>query len=321
MTDQTAEARTPWVAVCVCTFQRPQGIRALLASLDALAFEGPAPRITIVIADNAPDAPAFASSDEAQAASRWSVIYVAEPRRGIATARNAALRAVPSGVTAVAFVDDDETVVPEWLEALLATMIRTGAEVARGPVRPVYAETPPAWVTALNVFGAGPFVEGAPLTTAATNNVLVDHAFIQRHGLAFDPRFDLTGGEDEEFFGRVRLAGGRIVASARAEVFDMIPASRLSFKWAWRRQCRRGDTLTRIARLRRRGLAMRFAKACGALGYGALDALLGVRSETRRVRGLLEIGRALGMFAGFVGVPVEEYGEAAVLQERGARIS
>jgi glycosyltransferase involved in cell wall biosynthesis len=306
----------PHVAVCVSTFRRPEGLRALLGSLDALVFGQAPPRVTIVIADNAPDAPAFASEAEAASSSRWPVVYVAEPRRGVASARNRALGSIPADADYVAFVDDDETVSPGWLDALLRTLATTGAQAARGPVTPVYAAPPPDWIGALRLFGSGPFVEGAQQLHASTANVLVDRRFMDRHGLVFDLGFDQTGGEDAELFERLQRAGGRIVASADAEVFDMIPQHRMTFAWGWRRKLRQGGTLTRIALLRGRGRVLRAAKGVGAIGYGAALVAAGAFSPTRRKRGLFEIARGLGMMGGFIGFTKQEYGTEIVLRER-----
>ena len=42
----------PSVAICIPSYRRPEGLHALLGALDALAFQGPAPEIRIVVVDN-----------------------------------------------------------------------------------------------------------------------------------------------------------------------------------------------------------------------------------------------------------------------------
>ncbi len=306
----------PSVAVSVATFRRPEGIRALLGSLDRLAFERFAPRVTVIIVDNDPSHPAFASAAEAQAASRWPLRYLAEPRRGIVAARNRGL-AEAGGHDFIAFVDDDETVGPGWLEALLATQAATGAAVVQGPVEPAYGAPPPPWMERLGIFRLGPWEEGAALAFAATNNSLADLRFLAVHAPAFDPRFNDTGGEDEELFGRVRAAGGRIHAAAGAVVHDSIPPQRMTLGWVLRRWHRMGNTLGRIALLRRQGRALRLAKGFGALGLGALRAVaLAPVSRAGSIRGLMEAARGAGMLSAFLRLTAAEYAPARLAADR-----
>lgn len=310
----------PHVAICVATCRRPAGIRALIESLNHLTFAGPAPAITLVLVDNAPSAPAFASPEAAQALSRWPVRYLHEARRGIVAARNRTLAALPEGTDLVAFVDDDETVSPGWLDALIATWRATGAAAVQGPVEPRYEAPPPAWVETLNIFRLGPFEEGQALGFAATNNSLVEIEALHRIGGRFDNRFNETGGEDEELYGRLRDAGGTIRAAAGATVHDSIPVNRMRLGWVLRRWHRMGNTLGRIALMRRRGRAMRLAKGVGALGLGTAQAVLAWPfSRPRSIRGLMEAARGAGMLSAFLHLHAAEYAPARLASDRGGR--
>lgn len=311
---------SPAVAICVATCRRPAGIRALIESLNALTFAGAAPRLALIVADNAPDAPAFADAEAAQALSRWPLRYLHEPRPGIVAARNRTLSAVPEGTDLIAFLDDDETVSPGWLEAMLATWRATGADAVQGPIEPVYAAPPPAWVEALGVFGLGPFAEGAVLTFAATNNSLIEAAALRRLGGRFDDRFNETGGEDEELFGRLRDGGGTIRASSGAVVRDMVPAHRMTLGWVLRRWHRMGNTVGRIALMRRRGRALRLAKGIGALTLGLGQAALALPfSRARSIGGLMEAARGAGMLSAFLRLHAAEYAPARLAADRGGR--
>jgi succinoglycan biosynthesis protein ExoM len=310
----------PLVAICVATCRRPAGIRALIESLNRLEFTGAAPRVTLIVADNDPTAPAFATPEEAQALSRWPLVYLHEPRRGIVAARNRTLSAVPEDADLVAFVDDDETVSPGWLEALLTTFRATGAAAVQGPVEPAYDAPPPEWIEALGIFRLGPFAEGEALAFAATNNSLVDARVLRRLGRAFDDRFNDTGGEDEELYGRLRASGGTIRAAARAVVYDTVPANRMTLSWVLRRWHRMGNTLGRIALLRRRGRAMRLVKGVGALGLGLAQAALAAPfSRVRSIRGLMEAARGAGMLSAFLHLHAAEYAPARLASDRGGR--
>lgn len=310
-------AAVPHVAVCIATFRRPDGLKALLQSLDKVEFEDVEPRVTLVITDNDPAAPAQAVLGDLSALSRWDVTYRIEPSRGIVSARNACLDAVPETATHVAFVDDDETVSPGWMAAMLSTLATTGAQVAQGPVEPDYAQTPPEWVETLNIFRLGPFKQGETLNFAATNNSMIVAAFLREHRLRFDPAFNHTGGEDEEMFGRLRALGGRIVAAADATVYDSVPPGRMTQRWVTRRHYRMGNTLGRIARLRQKGRGLRVVKGVGALTLGLLRALAGLAGNpARRIGGLAEAARGAGMLAAFLNLRFSEYSLKAVARDR-----
>lgn len=309
----------PHVAICIATFRRPEGLRALLTSLDALAFDGPAPRVSLVIADNDPEAPATEVLGPVGEHTRWPVIYGIEAERGIVSARNHCLARVPDEADYIAFVDDDETVSPGWLSAMLSTLRAADAQAVQGPVEPRYETPPPEWVERLEIFRLGPFTQAATLNFAATNNSLVDAKFLRRHGLRFDPAFNHTGGEDEELFGRLRDAGGRIVAAADAVVYDTVPTGRMTPRWVLRRQHRMGNTLGRVARLRRRGRLMRVVKGLGAVAVGGLTTLAGLAGpRSRRIAGLMEVARGTGMLAAFVNLRFDEYSLKAVKLDRSA---
>lgn len=312
----TGPAAPRRVAICVATCRRPAGLRALLASLDRMRIDAARLRPVVILVDNAPEAPAVASAREAQALSRWPVSYVVEPRRGIVMARNRALALALPEADLIAFVDDDETVAPDWLESLVATLDGCGADAVQGPVRPDYDLPPPDWIAALGLFEQGPFRTGAPRAAAATNNVLVRAEALRCRDLRFDPRFNTSGGEDEEMFGRLTATGGRIVASARGEVFDTVPAARMTLAWASRRAFRKGNTLGRIARTRRRGRLLRFAKGGGAATRGTLWALAGIGRPARRIGGWLELCRGVGMMAAFLDLRVVEYGPRMLVRDR-----
>jgi glycosyltransferase involved in cell wall biosynthesis len=305
------------IAVCIATHRRPAGLRNLLQSLDKLTFRGAPPAITLVICDNAPDAPAFASPQAAQSSSRWPVVYLDEPVQGIVMARNRCLANLPKGCSHVVFVDDDETVSPGWIDNLLATIEATRATAVQGPVEPQYAAPPPSWIDDLGIFRLGPFEEGQELNFAATNNSMVALARLPNVDFRFSAPFNDTGGEDEELFSRIRAAGGTIRAAAGALVTDAVPEGRLTARWVLRRYFRMGNTLGRITRLRGNGRALRVAKGVGAVTLGLLECLgPGLVSQRARMRGLMQAARGTGMLAAFVNFRLREYSAREVALDR-----
>jgi cellulose synthase/poly-beta-1,6-N-acetylglucosamine synthase-like glycosyltransferase len=291
------------IAICIATCRRPDGLKALLESLDRVVVPDPAPEIGIIVVDNDPARSAAASLGDIAELTRWPLRYVTEEVPGVVASRNRLLDLVAPDVDFVAFLDDDETVSAHWLAAMLRTHERTGATVVQGPVRPVFATPTPPWTRTTRLFEVGPFRDGQRLAFAGTGNVMIRKAFLDRHALRFDMRFNRTGGEDQELFSRLQALGGTIVASADAVVFEQVPSARTTMSWVLRRSHRIGNTLGRITLIHRRGRAARIAKGFGAMLVGAATtATVGLVSSKHRMRGLAELARGSGMLMAFLGV-------------------
>ena len=278
------------IAICTCTLDRPQGLGKLLAAIGRLDLEGI--EASLVVVDNSAEGSARATVD-AQAPD-LPLVYVHEPRRGYATARNALLDATPREVEWMALVDDDEIPERGWLRALLRTAKRHEALLVCGPVRPAFEVEPPAWMVAGRFFELGPFEDGAPATYVSTNNALVHAASLWDRGWRFHEAFDRTGGEDEHFFRRAMAAGLPAVTSADALVVETIPAERTTLAWLIQRHRRMGRTIARIDRMEGR-VAPRLVKALGWLVVGGALVVSGaVLGRTIAGRGLCRLAWAGG---------------------------
>ncbi len=120
-------SESPVSSVCIATFRRPNGLRKLLQSL--LAQRG-APEFEVVVIDN--DKAGSARTTVGAFSGSLSLSYAIEPERGLASARNHAVRIARGEF--LAFVDDDETVPATWLGTLHRMLIETGASAAFGPI-------------------------------------------------------------------------------------------------------------------------------------------------------------------------------------------
>lgn len=307
--DKTQAAVTPHVAICVATYRRPEGLARLLDSIVGLRFAPDfEPRITVVIVDNDAEANGCAPA-VAAALSRLDVPVVrhVEPKRGLAAVRNACLDHAPADCDFVAFVDDDEWVEPHWLAALLDKQRAVDAPIVQGPVRPSYLSPPPQWLAATGIYEVGPFADGERLNYGATGNVLISRAALAASGARFHDRFNMSGGEDVDFFNQLLRAGQTIVASPKAVAYEEVPAERLTFGWAIRRRFRTGHSLGLIAR-HHGGSGKRVAKALARAAYGAGVAVAGlVTSRERFARGTLDVAWGLGTLAAYTPVRVDQY--------------
>lgn len=288
------------VVVAVCTRGRPRSLARLLASL----AEG-APDAAVIVVDNDPAGGAQATVAAAPVAAR----YVHEPRVGIPQARNAAL--ATAGGAAVAFVDDDETVEPGWLAALVSKRQASGAALVTGPVWVAYDDDVPAWVRRGGFFERRTHADSAELAYAATNNLLVGPE-VSAAGLVFDERLGLTGGSDTVLTLQARHRGLRIVWAADAAVVEHVPAERARVGWLCRRAYRMGTTLGALAATdpaAPEGPVARAVKSVGQITVGTATLVPWTMRHGRAgaVRALRLICRGAGGMAGLAGWRYAEY--------------
>jgi glycosyltransferase involved in cell wall biosynthesis len=301
----------PRVAVCIATFRRPEGLSALLASLGGLAFSRRRAEVVLVVADNDAAESARPVIEAAAGALEWSLHYVVEPERNIAGARNRAVgRALEDGADFVAFVDDDETVAPEWLDELLDAQAACGADVVQGRVVPRFEPGTPAWLSGAWVYGVSLPPRGTTLPVASTNNVLV-RASLLAGGRPFDPAFGLSGGEDSLFFTRAAREGALIVSAPDAVAREHVVPARARPGWVLRRAFRGGNTALHCEYALPRSTrapAGRLARATLRLGASAallpLSPLLGRAGALRALSGICY---GVGCWAALAGYRYFEY--------------
>lgn len=297
------------VWVCMLTYRRPEGLAEAVGLLRAQLDLVPGARLLVVDNDEQPSA-ADAVAEAAEGDVR--VRYVHEPIPGIAAARNRALtEAGPDAV--VVFIDDDEQPSEKWLSTLLACWEETGAAAVVGPVVSTFAAEPDPWITAGGFFLRLRHTTGTVVTTAATNNLLLD--MCQVGPLRFDLGFGLSGGSDTVFTRTLSATGGRIVWCDEAPVHDLVPADRATREWVRARASRIGNSDSRvqvylaprgrrpIARMR--ATARGLVRLLGGSARIALGRLTG--SSAHHARGTRTMLRGLGMLRGAWGSYVTEY--------------
>jgi succinoglycan biosynthesis protein ExoM len=299
----------PKVAVCVVTYSRPVGLARLLSGLHQLSFtQLVTPDIVIIVVDNDTQRSGESVCTEWRSRLRWPLLYEHEPRRGIAQARNHALRAARSAEF-VAFIDDDEVPDPSWLQELLTVQQRCGADVVCGPVLPVFSAEVPSWLCSF--YQRTRYGTGDPLPSGSTNNTLVRRAFGDKAGVWFDDQLGLTGGEDTHFFRRLARLQARMVWADEATVQEYVPASRTTVAWVLRRAYRAGQTLgfcDRGVEGSFRLRAIRLAKGCFRVLQGLLMLPFGVAlGREAMVRSLWRVCWGIGSITGLMGGQYQEY--------------
>lgn len=291
------------VDICICTFRRPF-LAETLRSVAALAVQDVALRIIIADNDTTPSARELVAA--AQHKMPWPITYLHAPAANICIARNACLEAADADF--VAFIDDDETVSPQWLSQLLAMAHASGADAVLGPVQAVYDPATPGWMVRGDFHSTAPVVRNGAIRTGYTCNVL-----IRRAGPFAALRFDLalgrSGGEDTDYFHRLTALGGTIAQAPGALVYEPVPPDRAAMGWLIRRKLRMGQTHGMLlGGTRPKAIAIATAKAVSCMAMAGLTAF----SPIQRRKNLLRAVLHMGVVGGIVGVrQAAHYGEAA----------
>ena len=284
------------VNVCVCTYQRPSVDKAL-RSIDAQAVPDGV-TFDIIVADN-DEAPSARGVVEAFAATaRHPVRYIHAASRNISIARNACLDAADGEW--VAYIDDDEWAEEGWLSALLKAAQEGGHDAVFGPVLAMYPDDAPAWMKKSQIHSTFPRTSGGVVMTGHSGNCLMRPSAPALQGQRFLVDKGRTGGEDTEFFSRIRERGGRLGMAHDAIVHEALPAERISLAWLQRRWLRAGITRARHVEVAVDGLAryaaiaMHSAKVVACLGLALLTLPDPVRSNVWRVKAAYYTGMVQG---------------------------
>src|SRR5438477_4835048 len=227
------------ITVCVCTYRRPELLRCLLGALVAQQSH----RLfdySVVVVDNDSLQSARQVVQEIAAASPVAINYQVEPRRNIALARNKALEYVDGNF--VAFIDDDELPIPDWLVRLFTTCLETGVDGVLGPVVPRYQVEPPTWVTKSRFYDRRRHKTGTIIdwNEGRTGNLLFRRELLDGSTEAFRPEFG-SGGEDRDLFRRWIAGGRRFAWCDEAVAHEVVPAVRWKPSFLIRRALLRGQ--------------------------------------------------------------------------------
>jgi succinoglycan biosynthesis protein ExoM len=232
----TASAEIPApVAVVIPTLRRPESLHRALTSV--FQQDRASERIAeIIVVDNDPEASARPGVEALRPGCPAPLVYIHEPKPGVATARNTGVGAVTrSGY--VVFLDDDEEAPPGWLAALTRTHLALGADVTFGPVRGVAAVTPSRKVYIESFFSrTGPVASGLLEDTVfGCGNAILTRATALADPAPFDTAADLTGGEDDLLFTALKASGARFGWAAEAFVYEYAPHHRARLGYTLRR--------------------------------------------------------------------------------------
>lgn len=266
------------LSLIIATYNRGERLCVTLDSLEGQTL--PPQRWEVIVVNN------NSADDTAERFAAWSAAHpqvdarmVHEPRQGVSSARNRGIE--ESRGEYIVVIDDDEVVVPEFLEQYY-DLFKERPEItaAGGRILPRFESRPPRWMSK--------YTERAIAGTLDLGDEVADfpegkffgggnHGFrrsvAERYG-GYDPALGRTGaallaGEEKEFYLRIRKGGERVVYLPDAVIYHLINPERLTRSY-FARLCR---NLGRSERLRTLSvskskyggrLAVEAVKWCGA---------------------------------------------------------
>ncbi len=290
------------VCICICTFRRPDLLRKLLGKLERQTADGRL-ALSISIADNDEQRSAETTVADFSRSSAIEVTYACQPVKNIALARNTALQSAAAEY--VAFIDDDEFPVDDWLLAMIDACEKYGVAGVLGPVRPHFDETPPRWILEGDFFERPEPPTGTIMQweECRTGNVLLRSAILDKRGSVFDPAFG-SGGEDKDFFMRMTAAGHVFCWCNEGAVYETVPKERWTRAYLLKRALLRGRNILKHP-VGRTGLIMKSLAAAPI--YAAIMPLALLRGQHVFMRYAIKFCDHSGRLMALVGVnPVRE---------------
>lgn len=229
------------IGIFVCTYQRPSIRECLLSLIESIRQAGAAD-VELHVVDNDANGSGRVWVEAVAAETGFPVGYHMEPRPGIASARNRCLDIARERVEWLLFVDDDETVRPDWLAGYLSALADKPAAAYVGLVETLYPDYVEAAVRDSGLHDRQQRPHLSPVKNGACNNCAFSMEFLNQHQLSFDGRYNHMMGEDSDLFEQIHQLDGGIVWNARSVVSEILVPERASREWVFQRYERVGQT-------------------------------------------------------------------------------
>jgi GT2 family glycosyltransferase len=244
---------TSRVSVVICAYSTHRW-DALVEAVASVREQDPEPNEVVVVIDHNDELLARAARALPEA-----LVVANDERRGLSGARNTGVRHASGEL--VAFLDDDASARPGWLQALTCAFEDESVIGVGGVALPVWESAAPAWIPSEFLWVVGCSYRGLPAQRAEIRNPIGANMAFRRDvltrvggftdGIGRIGRTPL-GCEETELSIRARAAtGGRIVQRHDAEVEHLVTDDRAS--WTYFRQRCWAEGLSKVAVARRVG--------------------------------------------------------------------
>ncbi len=221
------------VVIAICTYKRNDLLSILLQALIKCADRVKSrAAVGVVVVDDTASGNARVVADRFADKFELGLNYSISGQQNISLARNMAVNAAIRIAEWTVMTDDDCEPPEVWLEALLDSQHKTGADCISGRMVRRVPPGSPEWLTTEPFLELGVVepADGAELEAGATFNAMIRSRWLlDRPGIRFDPAFGVIGGEDMVFFRAARAEGLKIRFAAASFVYENEPAERATF--------------------------------------------------------------------------------------------
>jgi len=232
----TGQGATHGIVVGIPSYRRPEGLIELLESLEKQS--SPVPLYVIVAENDLVHQGAMRLVAEVAPRFRFPLSCVLSEQRGISAARNALVQAFLDGDGyALAMLDDDQWIEPNWFDRMVTTQTKTGADVVGSTVVPDFRGSGSAMIQGHPIFWRPAQETGLVDFVSGAGGVLVQRRVFREFAPTwFDHSLSFSGGEDKDFFMRAKRAGAVFANCAEAITHEVIPLQRQNIAWI-RQRC------------------------------------------------------------------------------------
>jgi glycosyltransferase involved in cell wall biosynthesis len=243
MDTQSKEHGPMRITVVLCTYNRDQSLRSALNSVAASVLPESVQWEVLVVDNNSNDQTRKVA-EEFRSSYPGRFHYLFEAQQGKSHALNSGIREARGNI--LAFMDDDVTVHPNWLQNLTAELRNNEWAGAGGRIVPEWSFSPPRWLFAHSPHAAGPLVgfdpgpnpgqlKEAPIgTNMAFRKEMFEKYGYFRTDLGPRPGTEIRN-EDTEFGDRLLSAGERLRYEPSALVLHPVTRNRIEkeyfLKW------------------------------------------------------------------------------------------
>jgi glycosyltransferase involved in cell wall biosynthesis len=289
------------ITVCVCTYKRPQLLKRLVEKLCDQLTDGLF-TYSILICDNDASRSAEAAVSAFAAVSPVAVRYCSEARQNIALARNKAVENATGDF--IAFIDDDEFPIKEWLLTLFKAINEYNVDGVLGPVKPYFEDNAPRWVVKGKFYERPTYPTGFVIDwhKGRTGNVLLRMQLREQGEQLF--RSEFRAGSDQDAFRRLIEKGHVFIWCNEAVAYEVVPPVRWKRRFMLKRAFLRGAT----ARLHPTMVAVGIVTSVIAVPVYAVALPFGLLlGHHRFMLFLVKLCDHLGKLLAFVGInPIHE---------------
>lgn len=225
------------LSLIIATYNRAEQLMVTLSSVAAQSADYAAWEC-IVVDNNSQDNTKERIAEFQAANPNLNIVYCFEAEQGLSAARNAGIRLAQGDI--IAFVDDDERIVPEFISAYIELFdSKADAMSAGGRIIAEYPTGRPRWMSRYterpiaNPMNFGeeicPFPKGR---IPGGGNMAMRSEVFTKIGL-FDTSLGRTGkrllgGEESDLFERMQRAKMKCYYAPRAVMYHIIPEEKLS---------------------------------------------------------------------------------------------